>query len=320
MEVVCVGILVADMFASPIDSLPQAGELKTMDGLLMGVGGCAANTAACLRKLGRNVTVVGKVGQDMLGDFVLGDLCRLGVETAHVRRSRSYPTAATVIVNVRGEDRRYLHCVGANVDFSLADIDLSVLDGGRALYVGGYLAMPRFDPGQLAELFRRAKQRSLVTVLDVVVPAGVRISLDQLAPVLRHTDFFLPNSNEAEALTGQNDSVEQVRLLSHLNLDCTIVITRGRLGSVTKCGNMVIDTAGFPMESIDESGAGDAFAAGIITGILEGWPLDYTLCFAGAVGASCTRALGCTEGVFRFEEAVAFLAKHQAEAPSATSL
>jgi len=61
---------------------------------------------------------------------------------------------------------------------------------------------------------------------------------------------------------------------------------------------------------VDESGAGDAFAAGFISGLLEKWPLEKTLRFASAVGASCTRALGCTEGVFRFEEALAFIAKH----------
>lgn len=60
------------------------------------------------------------------------------------------------------------------------------------------------------------------------------------------------------------------------------------------------------MEAIDESGSGDAFAAGFITGVLQGWALENTLRFASAVGASCTRALGCTSGVFRFDEALTF--------------
>ena len=72
------------------------------------------------------------------------------------------------------------------------------------------------------------------------------------------------------------------------------------------CGEW-IETPAYRVESIDESGAGDAFASGLITGILQQWPLPKILRFAGAVGASCTRALGCTEGVFTFEEAVQFL-------------
>src|SRR5712692_4530508 len=114
MDVVCLGILVADIFASPIVSLPAAGELRLVDRYLLGAGGCATNTAACLRRLGREVRVVGKVGEDLFGDFVLEDLERLGVDPSYVARSRSYPTSNTYIVNVQGDDRRYLHCIGSN--------------------------------------------------------------------------------------------------------------------------------------------------------------------------------------------------------------
>jgi sugar/nucleoside kinase (ribokinase family) len=77
----------------------------------------------------------------------------------------------------------------------------------------------------------------------------------------------------------------------------------------------LINTSTFQVNSIDQSGAGDAFSAGFITGLLKNWPLDYILRFASAVGASCTRALGCHEGVFRFDEAVSIL---EARPPHAT--
>jgi sugar/nucleoside kinase (ribokinase family) len=67
------------------------------------------------------------------------------------------------------------------------------------------------------------------------------------------------------------------------------------------------------MNSVDGSGAGDAFDAGFITGLLEGWPVEKTLQFASAVGASCTRSLGCTAGVFDFDEAVCFVEEHPLE-------
>ena len=157
MDVVCLGILVADIFASPIDSLPAAGELRPVDRYQLSAGGCAANTAACLRRLGRKVRVVGKVGEDLFGDFVKKDLERLGVDTFAVRRSSTHPTSNTYIVNVRGEDRRFLHSIGANADFRFEDIDLATLDGARVLYVGGYMVMPDFGPQHLAQLFREAK-------------------------------------------------------------------------------------------------------------------------------------------------------------------
>src|SRR5208282_4681196 len=127
-DVVCLGILVADIFGNPIASLPAAGELALLDRYLLRVGGCAANTAADLGKLGRSTSVLGKVGNDLFGDFVLQDLKRLGIDTSYIRRSRNDPTSVTFILNVQGQDRRYFHCFGANADFSIADVDTRVLD------------------------------------------------------------------------------------------------------------------------------------------------------------------------------------------------
>src|SRR6516225_5807852 len=105
MDVMCLGILVADVFASPIDALPREGELKAIDRFLFSVGGCAANTAVDLRRLNRSVAAVGKVGRDMFGDFVISELGRHGIDTSHVVRSQSLPTSGTVILNVCGQDR-----------------------------------------------------------------------------------------------------------------------------------------------------------------------------------------------------------------------
>jgi sugar/nucleoside kinase (ribokinase family) len=86
-----------------------------------------------------------------------------------------------------------------------------------------------------------------------------------------------------------------------------VVVTLGPGGSLAIKGEQILETPAFDMASIDESGAGDAFAAGLIVGILEAWPLEFTLRFAAAVGASCTRAVGCSTGVFNFQEAIDYL-------------
>jgi sugar/nucleoside kinase (ribokinase family) len=307
MDVVCLGILVADLFAEPIDALPQPGQLKTTGGFLLGAGGCASNTAACLRKLGRSVRILGKVGSDLFGDFVVKELGERGVDTSAIRRSVAHQTSSTVILNVRGEDRRYLHVIGANADFTIADVDRTTMDDSRVIYVGGYLAMPGFRPDDLAGLFAYAKHKRLRTVLDVVIPAGTEAPMEWLSPVLPFTDYFLPNEDEARILTGLEDPLDQAKALWRRSPNGTVVITRGERGSLAKCESVVVDTPAFAVEAVDESGAGDAFAAGLITGILEDWPLERILVFASAVGASCTRALGCIEGVFTFERAVAFL-------------
>lgn len=309
-DVVCLGILIADIFGSPIESLPAAGELCLIDRYLLSAGGCASNTAAALRRLGRTPRVLGKVGEDLFGDFVLQDVKRLGIDASFVKRSRVHPTSCTFILNVRGQDRRYIHCFGANAEFSLTDVDMAALEGARALYVGGYLAMPAFQREHLVQLFREAKQRGLITALDVVIPAGSPSSLEDIRHALPYTDVFLPNNDEARALTHRSDPVDQANVLAELNPHCTVVITLGSAGVLAKQGDEVLRAGIFRVDSVDESGGGDAFTAGFLVGRLENWSLEHSLRFASAAGASCTRALGCHDGVFHFDEAAAFISQN----------
>lgn len=95
-----------------------------------------------------------------------------------------------------------------------------------------------------------------------------------------------------------------------------MVVTRGAMGAVTRWRGRFIETPPFRMETVDESGAGDAFTAGLITGLLKGWELEKALSFAAVVGASCARALGCVAGVFTFDDATSFLEEQMAIQPS----
>ena len=313
MDVVCIGMLIADIFASPIDALPAQGELKLVSRYLLSAGGCAANTAACLRRLGLEVGVIAKVGDDLFGDFVLNDLKHLGIDTTRVLKSKTHPTSNTYIVNVKGEDRRYLHCPGANEDFVLADVDPSAFEAARVIYFGGYGVMPGFNPKDLARLFRSAKEQGLMTVLDVVLSAGTSAPLELVEQALLYTDLFLPNNDEAQALTGKKYPAEQAEVLARGNPECTVVITRGQNGILVRNRSKVLTANAYRVQSIDESGAGDAFAAGFIAGMLQNWPLEQSVRFASAIGASCTRALGCREGVFSADEALSFIARNELE-------
>jgi len=309
-DVACLGLLIADVFGSPVDAVPEAGELSLIDRYLPTVGGCAANTAVDLVRLGRSSSILGKVGDDLFGDFVLRELQRRGVEPSFVSRTPDHPTSFTYIMNVRGQDRRYIHCSGASAHLSFSDVNLKALEGARAVHIGGFFALPSFDTAQLVKLLREARRRGLMTILDVVIPAGTRPSLDELGDVLPLTDAFLPNHDEARVLTGQEDPRRQAEILSRLNPDCAVVITLGRSGAVARRGREVVQTSAFKVDSVDESGGGDAFDAGFIVGQLEGWSLEESLRFASAAGASCSRAIGCHDGVFTFDEARDFIARN----------
>ena len=75
-----------------------------------------------------------------------------------------------MIVNVRGQDRRFIHCVGANTGFVAADLDAVLEQPPRVLHIGYFLILPNLDAAELAERFARARQAGTVTVLDVATP------------------------------------------------------------------------------------------------------------------------------------------------------
>jgi sugar/nucleoside kinase (ribokinase family) len=312
-DVVCAGVLVADVFVPPLARLPHAGELMVTDDFHIDTGGCAANTATCLGKLGVSCAVTGVVGTDIYGDFVHEDLGAKGVDTRALRRTDEAATSKTVILPVRGEDRRYIHTFGANANFRVADIPHDLVGAARAFCVGGYLILPGFDPVELAALLSFAQSQGVCTILDVVVTedAGPGTGTGNrdwaaLTPVLPQVDFFTPNDDEAQQLTGETDPVRQAQRLKEAGCG-TVIVTMGEGGAVLADGNDVICIEGFAVDVVDGSGAGDAFAAGLIAGVVQGRDTKQALRLASAVGASACTRLGCTTGVFTAAEADAFL-------------
>ena len=111
-EVLCAGIMVADHVCAPIPHVPAAGELVMAENMLLTIGGCAANAAVDLAKMGVRSAVVGRVGKDVFGPIVLDMLREAGVDVALVHASATADTSQTLIVNVAGQDRRFVHGYG----------------------------------------------------------------------------------------------------------------------------------------------------------------------------------------------------------------
>jgi sugar/nucleoside kinase (ribokinase family) len=295
-RVLCAGILVGDLFVPPLPRVPAAGELLVTDDFLMQAGGCAANVAVALSKLGVDSRVVGKVGRDSFGDFVISTLAEHGIDVSFIGRSETMGTAKTVIVPVAGDDRRYIHTVGANADLTGRDFAHAAMAGIDVVYLGGYLVLPGLLPRAVVELFETAHHASARTLLDVVLPGDTNASMDDLRRILPSVDYFLPNYDEARDLTGEHDPERQAARFNDAGAE-TVIITMGAEGVLARTASDSRRVAAPRVDVVDGSGAGDAFAAGLIVGILEGWPLDRSLRFASEVGALACTALGCTDGI-----------------------
>ncbi|MFT3882036.1 MAG: carbohydrate kinase family protein [Gemmatales bacterium] len=306
-EVLCVGIIVADHVCTPIDHVPAAGELVLAEGMLLTSGGCAANTAVDLAKMGIQTSIVGRVGDDLFGNIVREMLTRDSVETSGIINTPGADTSQTLIVIVKGEDRRFVHTFGANARLTADDISIERLQGIKVLYVGGYLLMPNLHQDGLVQLFKKAQGLGIKTVLDVGIP-GPGEYTSRLSELLPHVDVFLPNDDEAQVILGESDPRQQALRFHEMGAK-TVVITCGEHGSFLVNNKERLESSIFKMDYVDGSGSGDAFDAGFIVGMLRGLDARGCLSMASALGASCVRSVGTTPGVFNNQECDTFL-KH----------
>ena len=307
LDALCAGIIVADHVCEPVDHVPLPGELVVTERMDLLLGGCAANVAVGLTKLGRRTAVAGNVGSDQFGRFARESLASAGVDVQHVGES-ARDTSGTLIINTRGEDRRFIHSLGANRDFTGAELTAELVREARVLYLGGYCLCDELAADNVAAAFRAAREAGVATVLDVVLPRPGDY-WPRLRPVLPWTDVFLPNSDEARLITGESDAVVQAEHFRAAGAR-TVVITCGGAGSVALSGEARLRAGCYPVEFRDGTGSGDAFAAGFVHGLLSGGDLRQCLIYGSALGASCVRAAGATTGVFTAGELASFLEAH----------
>lgn len=309
IECLCAGILFADVGCHPIARVPRAGELIATERVQLGLGGCASNAALDLARVGVKVGVSGCVGEDTFGQFIVDALVQGNVDIAGVHRLSGIHSACTMIVNVEGEDRRFISTPGANSRFTVDHIPAEAVAQAKVLYVGGYLMMKALEGPGLVELFRKARAAGTKTVLDVVMLGG-REQYAALEPLLAETDVFLPNDDEAAVLTGLDKPADQAKCFRDAGAK-TVVITCGSEGSLLVSDDLRVRAGVYPIDFVGGTGSGDAFDAGFIAGMLAGEDLRGCLRWGSALGASCVRAIGATESVFTHDEAQKFIAEHE---------
>lgn len=301
-DVVCLGILVADVIARPVDDLPARGTLAFVEEVVLRGGGCALNTATALRRLGLDVAVAGKVGADSFGDFLLGLVDQRGLDGGAIVRDGAVPTSATVVLVGADGERTFLHAIGASAALGVGDVARERLLCGRALHVAGALVMPAVDGKPTAALLEEARLLGVLTSVDTAFDATGR--WDRIGPVLPHADLFTASLTEARAITGE---AEPARIAARLRADGAreVAVKLGPDGCYAAGDSFSGYVPPVQVRPVDGTGAGDAFAAALLYARLAGWPLERAARFANAAGALATTAVGATEGVGGLEETLA---------------
>lgn len=307
----CAGILVADTFCGPMPALPQSGELLVVGAITTSAGGCAANVAIGVALQGLEVQIAGCVGSDSSADPLLAELDRYGVDCSRVTRSTNLPTSKTVVLVIKDDDRRYIHSFGANAALSASHLDADWIAGLDLFYLGGLLALPAMDTDALSLLLKGARQARTTTVVDVVVP-NTFSDIAAIDPLLPNIDIFVPNLDEARALTGLDNPPDQIAALQ-LRGARTVIVTCGERGAYAGANRRLFHAPAYRLDTVDPSGSGDAFTAGIISAISRGADLAGMLQLGCALGASAARTIGTTTSVFHGNEASAFIAANPLE-------
>jgi sugar/nucleoside kinase (ribokinase family) len=299
-EVVCLGQFTADVVVTPVAALPEQGKAIFVDDISLTNGGCACNTAVALGRLGVATSVIGKVGCDTFGDFLIGVMDRAGLDTHAMVRDPSVHTSATaVLIDPEGE-RSFLHFSGGNARLSEDEIDYETIRRAKVLHVAAAFLVPGLDGEPMARVLSKAREMGVTTSLDTAWDARGRW-MELLRPCLAEVDVFMPSIEESRALSGKEHPAQIAELFLDYGIRA-VVIKLGADGCYARTAEAEYYVPAFKVEKIvDTLGAGDSFAAGFLAATVKGWPLPRACRFANAVGACCVGDKG-TAGIRPFED------------------
>ncbi len=325
--ILCAGTILVDV-GKVIDAYPALDHLATIEQVSVSTGGPGLNMAVDLRMLGATfpIGVLGAVGDDEHAAFILAECARLGINTAGVRTLTGAATSFTdAMIERDGGRRTFFHHSGANALFDASTADLRT-SGARILHAGAPGIHPVMDSWRpdggngWSALLQRAQAAGLHTNLELVSLEPDRIA-EVALPCLPHLDSIVINELEAGALTGIDAPVPtvdgpvdwpgleamalgmiergvSVLAVVHFPAGCVAAASDGRTwrqGSVR-----------LPREQVrSTTGAGDAFAAGVILGLHEGWPVERCLRLAVASAAASVRSPNTSDGIQRAQACLA---------------
>ena len=308
-------------------ALLRPGKLLRVGKAQVSTGGAVSNTGLGLHALGGDVLLMAKVGNDDFGLILKEKIRQSGCDSS-IPAVEGESTSYTVVIAPKGFDRFFLHDPGCNDTFCCGDVDFEQVAGAAHFHFGYPTLMRRFyqnEGEELVELFRRVKELSLTTSLDLtaVDPDSEAAGCDWekiLASVLPYVDFFVPSIEKWQEEAGGED----IPSILSLSEDVEVLADRAlKLGAKTvllKCGaaGMYLKTsAGHFMEGwsgiacfqnsfvpdkiLSATGAGDTSIAAFIKAMLEGLRPEECLELAAATGASCVTAYDAVSGLLPFE-------------------
>lgn len=302
-EIISVGELIVDVMRMEVD------EPLDEPGVFAGAfpsGAPAIFTDQCAL-LGRSAGFIGAVGNDDFGRMDIRRFEEHGVDTTYVAVVDELSTGCAFVTYFSNGDRRFLFHIGNSAASHLPEPPPEYFEGCRWLHVCGSSLSAgermRDDCYRAAELaYEAGAQVSLDPNLRPELLGGEQAVREVCEPVLRLASLVLPSASEAEVLTETSMAEDACQALIDRGVEI-VALKRGAEGCTAVTREGVVDVPGYPVESVDPTGAGDCFDAGFVVGLTEGLSLAECGRLANACGAAAATVRGPMEGCLSREEA-----------------
>ena len=271
---------------------PAFGQAERLiDAADLTIGGSGAIMACGAARLGLRTAIVGVLGDDEFGRFMIQALSERGVETAGLVVDTRARTGLSVILS-RDQDRAILTFPGAIAALEPAAIDPALIARARHIHVSSFFLQTALAPG-LGPVLGEVRRRGGTTSVDPNWDPSERWD-GGLRELLADVDVLLPNAVEAVRLGGGDDPFRAAQRLAALGPLVAVKLGADGALAARAGANPVSVRAPAVAAVIDAVGAGDSFDAGVLAALLDGQPVERALALGCACGALSTRAVGGT--------------------------
>jgi sugar/nucleoside kinase (ribokinase family) len=261
-----IGNVNVDLLVWPVTELPPPGADSLVESIQVRAAGSAGNTALTLARLGHLPHLVGCVGGDHFGQFILQELAAAGIDGG-VAVVPDQPTGISIAFEAPGRDRSFLTAPGSLKVFRASMVPSEVLKQDFVLFCG-YFSLPAFRGEPTLRLLKRVRAAGGSTFFDCDWdPAGwSRESRQEIAEILPLIDVFLPSEEEAQGLTGIDDPVAAAQALQQIS-GRRVVAKLGANGCAAFGPGEDYRVPAPSVRVSDTTGAGDAFNGGLLYAI-----------------------------------------------------
>lgn len=293
LDVLCVGVMLTDLLLGPLSQGIFDRETTFVDHMQFTTGGDALNEGIVLARLGKKVGLIGQVGKDLFGQYIIQRCEENSIDHKGIIRSAEIATRTNVVLIKEDGQRHFIKTMPTrSQSFRKEDIAFEQLKEARAVSLASIFSSKLRDPEIIYEIVKCAKDGGAVTFADTV-PFEQEAPLEYLAKALPYIDYILPNLEEAGMLTGKSTPEEMADVLLDAGVK-NIAIKMGETGCFLKNQGGAFHIPGLKVKVVDTTGAGDHFTAGFIASALDG--KDFAACgeYANTLAGRSTEYVGAT--------------------------